>query len=204
MMEVDPVYNLKDRFGAKRLRLFIDKKLPEDKRDVIAKRSAFKSMLSVAPFTVPNRLLDFIVTHTSYQLREFCYHGKRIVFTTDMVRKVFNVPSGNRAVDLINRSVPCQLRDVYKQNNPRPPIKNAEKVLLECDIKDEETIVRSWDLLVLATVLNPGTGNMLSMDYLGCLADPFSSVELAWDQHILDECMLHVKKIQEKKAKLRA
>nr|XP_051211554.1 uncharacterized protein LOC127329047 [Lolium perenne] len=153
-----------------------------------------------------------------------------------MVRKVFNVPSGNRAVDLINMSVPCQLRDVYKQNNPRPPIKNAEKVLLECDIKDEETIVRSWDLLVLATVLNPGTGNMLSMDYLGCLADPFSSVELAWDQHILDECtgnmlsmdylgcladpfssvelawdqhildecMLHVKKIQEKKAKLRA
>jgi hypothetical protein len=130
MMEVDPVYNLKDRFGAKRLRMFIDKKLPEDKRDVIAKRSAFKSMLSVAPFTVPNRLLDFIVTHTSYQLREFCYHGKRIVFTTDMVRKVFNVPSGNRVVDLINMSVPCQLRDVYKQNNTRPPIKNAEKVQL--------------------------------------------------------------------------
>jgi hypothetical protein len=42
------------------------------------------------------------------------------------------------------------------------------------------------------------------MDYLGCLADPFSSVELAWDQHILDECMLHVQKIQEKKAKLQA
>ncbi|KAM0905555.1 hypothetical protein ACQ4PT_017304 [Festuca glaucescens] len=121
-----------------------------------------------------------------------------------MVRKVFNVPSGNMAVDLINRSVPCQLRDVYKQNNPRPPIKNAKKVLMECDITDEETIVRSWDLLVLATVLNPGTGNMLSMDYLGSLADPFSSVELAWDQYILDECMLHVQKIQEKKAKLRA
>ncbi|KAM0908893.1 hypothetical protein ACQ4PT_015163 [Festuca glaucescens] len=75
---------------------------------------------------------------------------------------------------------------------------------MECDITDEETIVRSWDLLVLATVLNPGTGNMLSMDYLGSLADPFSSVELAWDRHILDECMLHVQKIQEKKAKLRA
>jgi hypothetical protein len=92
------------------LRQFVDKKLPRNKRDVIAKMSAFKSMLSVAPFTVPNRLLDFIVTHTSYQLREFCYHGKRIVFTTDMVSKVFNVPSGNMAVDLIKRSVPCQLR----------------------------------------------------------------------------------------------
>ncbi|KAM0921496.1 hypothetical protein ACQ4PT_006788 [Festuca glaucescens] len=204
MMEVDHIYNLKDRFGAKRLRQFVDKKLSQNKRDVIAKRSAFKSMLSVGPFSVSNRLLDFFVTHTSYQLREFSYHGKRIVFTTDMVRKVFNVPSGNRAVDLINRSVPCQLHDVYKQNNPRPSIKNVEKVLMECDITDEETIVRSWDLLVLATVLNPGTGNMLSMDCLGSLADPFSLVELAWDQHILDEWMLHVQKIQEKKAKLRA
>ncbi|KAM0855463.1 hypothetical protein ACQ4PT_049751 [Festuca glaucescens] len=122
----------------------------------------------------------------------------------DMVRKVFNVPSGNRHVDLINRSVPCQLRDVYKQDNPRPPIKNDEKVLLAYEDTDEETIVRSWDLLVLTTVLNPCTGNMLCMDYLGSLAEPFSSVELAWDQHILDECMLHVQKIQEKKAKLRS
>ncbi|KAM0879654.1 hypothetical protein ACQ4PT_034094 [Festuca glaucescens] len=203
-MEVDPVYNLKDRFGAKHLRLFVNKQLPQSKRDVIERRSAFKSMLSVAPFSVSNRLLDFIVTHTSYQLHEFSYHGKRIVFTTDMVRKVFNVPSGNRPVDLINRSVPCQLRDVYKQDNPRPPIKNAEKVLLACEDTDEETIVRSWDLLVFATVLNPGTGNMLSMDYLGSLAEPFSSVELAWDHHILDECMLHVQKIQEKNAKLRS
>ncbi|KAM0921319.1 hypothetical protein ACQ4PT_006956 [Festuca glaucescens] len=203
-MEVDPIYNLKDRFGAKRLCLFVDKQLPQSKRDVIERRSAFKSMLSVAPFYVSNRLLNFIVTHTSYQLREFSYHDKRIVFTTDMVRKVFNVPSGNRPVDLINMSVPCQLRDVYKQDNPRPPIKNAEKVLLACEDTDEETIVRSWDFLVLATVLNPGTGNMLSMDYLGSLAEPFSSVELAWDHHILDECMLHVQKIQEKKAKLRS
>ncbi|KAM0884755.1 hypothetical protein ACQ4PT_030772 [Festuca glaucescens] len=121
-----------------------------------------------------------------------------------MVRKVFNVSSGNMPVDLINRSVPCQLRDIYKQDNPRPPIKNAEKVLLAREDTDEETTVRSWDLLVLATVLNLGTGNMLSMDYLGSLAEPFSSVELAWDQHILDECMLHVQKIQEKKAKLRS
>ncbi|KAM0887595.1 hypothetical protein ACQ4PT_028924 [Festuca glaucescens] len=82
--------------------------------------------------------------------------------------------------------------------------KPGRKVLLACEDTDEETIVRSWDLLVLATVLNLGTGNMLSMDYLGSLAEPFSSVELAWDQHILDECMLHVQKIQEKQAKLRS
>lgn len=76
-------------------------------------------------------------------------------------------------------------------------------MLLACADTDEESIVRSWDMLVLGTVLNPGTGNMLCMDYLGCLADPFSSVDLAWDQHILDECMKHVNKIQEKKKMLK-
>ncbi|KAM0892305.1 hypothetical protein ACQ4PT_025815 [Festuca glaucescens] len=129
IMEEEPVYNLKDRFRAKCLRLFVDRQLLQPKRDDIERRSAFKSMLSVAPFSVSNRLLDFIVTHTSYELREFSYHGKRILFTTDMIRKVFNIPSGNRPVDLINRSVPCQLRDIYKQDNPRPPIKNAEKIV---------------------------------------------------------------------------
>ncbi|KAM0863122.1 hypothetical protein ACQ4PT_044802 [Festuca glaucescens] len=137
-MEVEPIYNLKDCFGAKRLHLFVDKQLPQPRRDVIERRSAFKSMLNVAPFTVSNRLLDFIMTHKSYQLREFSYHGKRIVFTTDMVRKVFNVPSGNRHVDLINMSFPCQLRYVYKQDNTRPPIKNAEKVLLAYEDTDDE------------------------------------------------------------------
>jgi hypothetical protein len=72
---------------------------------------------------VSNRLLDFIVTHTSHELREFNYHGKRIVFTKDVVSKVFDVPLGNRLVDLINRSVTCDIRDVYKQGSARPPIK---------------------------------------------------------------------------------
>jgi hypothetical protein len=193
---------LKDCFAARHLRTAADALSPE-KRAVINRSSAFRSLLNVAPFTVPNRLLDFIVTHTSYQLREFNYRGKRIVFTRDMVRKVFDIPSGNRPVVLIKRSDQCELRDIYKEGNARPPISRAEKLLETCDATDEDTIIRSWDLLVLATVLNPGSGNMLSMDYLGSLLEPSTSNELQWDQHILDVAMEYVRKIQEKKEKMR-
>jgi hypothetical protein len=95
------------------------------------------------------------------------------------------------------------LRDIYKEGNARPPISRAEKLLETCDATDEDTIIRSWDLLALATVLNPGSGNMLSMDYLGSLLEPSISNELQWDQHILDVSMEYVRKIQEKKEKLR-
>jgi hypothetical protein len=117
--------------------------LSPEKRAVIDRSSAFRSLLNVAPFTVLNRLLDFIVTHTSYQLREFNYHGKRIVFMRDMVRKVFDIPSGNMPVVLIKRSDQCELRDIYKEGNARPPISHAVKLLESCDATDEDTIIRS-------------------------------------------------------------
>jgi hypothetical protein len=54
---------------------------------------------------MPNLLLEIIVTYTSHELQEFTYHGKRIVFTADIVRKVFNISSGNKHVDLIKKKV---------------------------------------------------------------------------------------------------
>jgi hypothetical protein len=103
---------------------------------------------------------------------------------------------------LLKRSDQCELRDIYKEGNAKPPISRAEKLLESCDATDEDTIIRSWDLLALATVLNPGSGNMLSMNYLGSLLEPSTSNELQWDQHILDVVMDYVHKIQEKKEKL--
>jgi hypothetical protein len=61
---------------------------------------------------MPNLLLEIIVTYTSHELQEFTYHGKRIVFTADIVRKVFNISSGNKHVDLIKKGDACELRDV--------------------------------------------------------------------------------------------
>ncbi|KAM0926733.1 hypothetical protein ACQ4PT_003358 [Festuca glaucescens] len=77
----------KDRFAAKRLRAVVDK-LDSDKRAIIEQKSAFRSLLNVSPFNIPNELIDYVAQHTSPVLREFKVGKKRIVFTKDMVTKI--------------------------------------------------------------------------------------------------------------------
>lgn len=47
----------KDRFAAKRLRTVADK-LVAEKRAIIEEKSAFRSLLNVSPFNIPNELID--------------------------------------------------------------------------------------------------------------------------------------------------
>ena len=134
-MEQDPSWLSKDRFAAKRLRTIADELSP-DKREIIEKHSAFSSLLNVSPFNVPNELIDFIAVSMSYQLREFNYRGKRILFTKDMVSKVFRIRSGDRPVNLLTKSVHSKLRDAYKGGLARLPILNATNMLKDCDVND--------------------------------------------------------------------
>jgi hypothetical protein len=62
-MEDEPIYNLKDRFRANCLHLFVYKQLVPPKQQVIERRSAFKILFGVSPFLVSNHLLYFVVTH---------------------------------------------------------------------------------------------------------------------------------------------
>ena len=121
----------KDRFAAKRLRAIADGLNPA-KRAVIEANSVFRSLLNVSPFRVPNALVDFIALNTSYQLREFNYRNKRIVFTRDMVRKVFGIRCGDRPVELLNKSAPHALREVYNSAKNRPDISTCVNVLNSC------------------------------------------------------------------------
>ncbi|KAM0858361.1 hypothetical protein ACQ4PT_047884 [Festuca glaucescens] len=74
----------KDRFAAKRLHaLAVD--LDGPKRRIIAEQSAFRALLDVSLFNIPNALIDFVASHTSPGLREFKFHKKRIVFTKEMI-----------------------------------------------------------------------------------------------------------------------
>ena len=184
----------KDRFAAKRLRSIADELAP-DKRAIIEKHSAFRSMLNVSPFNVPNELIDFVAVNTSHQLREFNYRGKRIVFTKEMVSKVFRIRSGDMPVNLLTRSVHSDLRDAYKGDLPRLPIENAAKMLKTCNVQDEDVVIRTWDLLCWATVLDPGTANMMCLDYLGSMEEPKKAHEFDWDGHILDLVMHYVERI---------
>ena len=53
------------------------------------------------------------------------------------------------------------LRDHYKGGLSKLPIVNVAKMLKELDANDEDAVIRTWDLLCIATVLDPGSGNMM-------------------------------------------
>jgi hypothetical protein len=117
-----------------------------------------------------------------------------------MVKKVFGVRCGNRLVELLKKSETSELRDIYKSPvNSRPNIATAISVLKTYDDTDVVTILRTWDLLCLATVVDPGSGNMCSLDYLASMVDPRRTEEFVWDEYLLDLAMAEVQKIQNEK-----
>ncbi|KAM0904308.1 hypothetical protein ACQ4PT_018098 [Festuca glaucescens] len=191
----------KDRFAAKRLHA-LAADLNGPKRRIIEEQSAFRALLNVSPFNIPNALIDFVASHTSPGLREFKFHKKRIVFTKDMVRKVFGIRCGDRLVVQKKGEHP-ELRQMYiEEGQSRPFIQHAVKLLKACDVTDDLTIIRTWDLLCLATVIDPGSANLLSLDYLDCMLDPRRTHEFAWDEHLLELAMQEVTKINSKTAEV--
>ncbi|KAM0871679.1 hypothetical protein ACQ4PT_039226 [Festuca glaucescens] len=106
-----------------------------------------------------------------------------------MVRKVFGIRCGNMLV-VQKKGEHLELRAVYiQEGQSRPFIQFAVNVLKNCEDTDEETILRTWDLICLATVINPGSTNLLSLDYLDCLLDPRRAEEFSWDEYLLELTM---------------
>ncbi|KAI5002232.1 hypothetical protein ZWY2020_026882 [Hordeum vulgare] len=95
--------------------------------------------------------------------------NKVIVFTRDMVKKVFNIPSGNRTVELYKRHEQCDLHNIYYKNGRAPIVHTMDVLLSEND--DGDTTKRSWVLLTLATVLTPRTGKMVPLECLKSLEE---------------------------------
>ena len=119
------------------------------------------------------------------------------MFTRDMVKKVFNIPSGNRPVELFKRHEHCDLCNIYHKND-RAPIAHIVDVLHQARNDNNHTTKRSWVLLALATVLTPSTGNMVPLEYLKSLEDMDKVTDFAWDEHVLSVAMKEVKKCQDK------
>ncbi|KAM0891832.1 hypothetical protein ACQ4PT_026127 [Festuca glaucescens] len=146
----------KDRFAAKHLRAVVDE-LKHEKRAVIEQKSAFRSLLNVSPFNIPNELIDYVAQHITPSLREFRVGKKRIVFTRNMITKVFGIRSGQTPVVELKKFEHSELRDVYRGSNPRPDIPTTIKVLKGCDNTDEDTIVRTheyaWDEYILEQLM---------------------------------------------------
>uniref|UniRef100_A0ACD5TCW8 Uncharacterized protein n=1 Tax=Avena sativa TaxID=4498 RepID=A0ACD5TCW8_AVESA len=189
----------KNRLSAKRL-LTLAKGLNPEKRAVIASKSAFRSYLDVSPFRIPSGLIDFIALHTDPNLREYKTRKNVMVFTRDMVRKVFGIRCGNKPVEILNKNDPCELRDIYKAGSTRAEIATAVALLESCANTDEATIIRTWDLLCLALVVAPKSCNNISIEYLSSMVDPTKTDEYAWDEHLLDLAMAQVDHIWKQKA----
>jgi hypothetical protein len=117
--------------------------------------------------------------------------------------EVFSICCGYRPVELLKKSESSKMHVIYKSpTNSRPDIANPISVLKTCEDNDVVTILRTWDILCLARMVDPGSGNMCSLDYLASMVDPMRTQEFAWDEYLLDLAMAEVQKIQNKKAPL--
>jgi hypothetical protein len=186
------------RFGAKRLAKVVQKNMNDAKRAIIAK-TAFKPLLNVASFAAPPmELIEYVVKHTNPKLREFRHKNKSILFTREMVVKVLGVPSGNRDLVYLKRTQQFDLRDMFKNEKGRATIAKAIEVLENCEDTNEALVVQSFGLIAFATVLCPGTGNLVKCEYLGILMDANEIGQYAIDEHILKETMGEVGLFKEK------
>lgn len=75
----------------------------------------------------------------NHTLRGFKYKNKSINFSKLMVRKIFNVPSGDRPVKLLKKSDEHDLHNIYKEGN-MAPITHVIKLLKDCSDEDEVMI----------------------------------------------------------------
>ncbi|XBJ06482.1 hypothetical protein VPH35_012136 [Triticum aestivum] len=181
-MESDTAFS--QRFAAKRLCEVANTKLNDRKREYI-NEIGFGDLTSISPFPAPHDLMEWIAINIDTDNRELrLSRNKVIVFTRDMVKKVFNIPSGNRPVELFKRHQHCELRNIYHKNG-RAPIAHTVDLLHRAGDDDGDTTKRSWVLLALATVLTPGTGNMVPLEYLKSLEDMDKVTDFAWDEHVL-------------------
>ncbi|KAI5012513.1 hypothetical protein ZWY2020_024779 [Hordeum vulgare] len=161
-MESDSVFS--QRFTPKRLHELAKSKLNPTKRKYIDE-TGFGDLESISPFIVPHDLMEWLTMNIDTGKRELRLNrNKVIVFTRDMVRKVFNIRSRNKLVELYKRHEKCDLRNIYHENG-RAPIAHTVHVLYKAVSDDGDTTKRSWVLLAITTVLTPGTGNMVPLEY---------------------------------------
>ncbi|KAI4964500.1 hypothetical protein ZWY2020_005647 [Hordeum vulgare] len=107
------------RWSAKRLRE-IANTVKEKKRDVISK-SSFGDLLHISPLPPPpEALVDFIVMRidTKKRLLKLSDH-KKIQLTRDMVKKLFNVPSGSKPLEFGKRGK-ADFREIYLEGERAP------------------------------------------------------------------------------------
>jgi hypothetical protein len=86
-----------------------------------------------------------------------------------------------------------KLKELYRDGDRA---KIGRCISIATESKDRETFMRSFALLALGSVYNPGTGNDVSLKYLNSLENVELISTFDWAGHILKELMDEVKKYQ--------
>jgi hypothetical protein len=134
-------------------------------------------------FSVPIKLVKWMMKLVDPLLSEFRYKNRVIVFNRDLICRILGLENNARAVRISGDSVEVmKLKELYRDGDR--------------ESKDRETFMRSFALLALGSVYNPGTGNDVSLKYLNNLENVELISTFDWAGHILKELMDEVKKYQ--------
>jgi hypothetical protein len=127
-------------------------------------------------------------------LSEFRYKNRVIVFNRDLICKILGLENNARAVRISGDSDEVmKLKELYSDGDRA---KIGKCISIATESKDGETFMRSFALLALGSVYNPGTDNDVSLKYLNSLENVELISTFDWAGHILKELMDEVKKYQ--------
>uniref|UniRef100_K3ZNX9 Aminotransferase-like plant mobile domain-containing protein n=1 Tax=Setaria italica TaxID=4555 RepID=K3ZNX9_SETIT len=182
--------HFKTRFSVHRIRDLLPNL--EDHQKQWINEAGFGALLTLAEFSLPVKLVKWMLKHVDPLLREFRYRNKVIVFNRDLVCKILGLQNGIIPLRLSGDSEDVKkLREVYKDGD-RAKIAKCKEIVQSS--KDRDSFVRAFSLLALGTIYTPGTGNYVSLKYLHSLIDISEISTFNWVGHVLDELMNEVKK----------
>ena len=151
----------------------------------------------MSEFSIPVKLVAWIMKHIDVDLREFRLKHKVIVFDKQLVCNILGVPSGEEPVKFTStadqyeafQKIREPFMDGFKGKWPK-----CMEVLTKP--KDKDSFMRAFMLLALGSVLCPGTDNATTPRYLYNLQDVSKIKSFDWAGHILHELMNQVRKYQ--------
>jgi hypothetical protein len=154
----------------------------------------FGALLSMHLFSVPIKLVKWMMKCVDPLLSEFRYKNRVIIFNRELICKILGLENNARVMRISEDSYEViKLKELYRDGDRA---KIGKCISIATESKDRETFMRSFSLLALGSVYNPGTGNDVSLKYLNSL----ENVELIntddWAWHILKELIDEVKKYQ--------
>jgi len=149
----------------------------------------------MSEFSIPVKLVAWIMKHIDVDLRDFRLKHKVIVFDKQLVCNILGVPSGEEPVKLTStidqyeafQKIREPFMDGFKGKWPK-----CMEVLTKP--KDKYSFMRAFMLLALGSVLYLGTDNATTPWYLYNLQDISKIKSFDWAGHILDELMNQVRK----------